>query len=180
MQKNDTRVLNPKQQVQKNLSVPETDFLAQHESVNKDTGEITQGSMVDDIAESAESTYAVNSNAGGLTAPEAFRRMKEAKDGELQALNGEYWSPKPNEVLFAEFKGMTKMRNNKGELIDAVSLVDEHGKPMINASAILTQGLGRLTSLPAYVKITNNGKKQNGNKQYYDDFKIEVFPGSVS
>lgn len=141
----------------------------------KKTAIATVNPIVENDNESSSTDIATVEPLEQLTTAEAFAMLKNAKPGELARLNGEYWTPQEGEIALFMFTGMGTFKNEKGQTVPCVNLTDENGEPHISGSAMLVSSLVKVTQLPAYVRLSYKGKKQNAKKQQYDDFTIETF-----
>lgn len=123
----------------------------------------------------AEANVSTVSNEG-ISREDAFALMDAAKPEDLKSLNSNYFKLEQGERKVMQFTGMTVYNSPEQGEMEAVILEDKDGISYVCPTTQLVSTLKELTDIPAFVRLTNTGKRKNGKGFFYDYYNIEVFP----
>jgi len=109
------------------------------------------------------------------TFDEAFALLESAPEAALSELSSDYFKftekNKPYSFLFTGFSDFVK----DGKTVKVVKLVTKEGEGLINGDVVLVGACEKLTTVPAYIRVTYLNDVGPVGKQY-KNLSVKTFP----
>ena len=120
-------------------------------------------------------------NIGNVTesVSEVLKQFENVDNSQLMSITKEYLSLEEKKTYNFCFMGIETMTNQKGQQVEAVSLIDKDGKQFISGSIVLVSNLKKVTKLPCLVKIVTKSEVQGQNGKYLD-LDVYTFAGNMA
>jgi len=112
----------------------------------------------------------------GVTYEQAFDMLADAPDAALKELSSEYFKfDQVGKSYNFVAEGLDTFQDKDGKDVEVVKLRDRDGNTFVNGDKVLVSAVKKLTTVPAFIKVTYLRDAQSA-RGTYKELSVKTFP----